>query len=273
MSVNLRRLLRPLVPNLRVRIRHVEKRKHLEIRFREHLGLFARGAAAFETQYVKVMRKLINAGDTVFDVGANIGFYSVLFSSWVGASGRVAVYEPDPANLELLQRNLMLNDCRNVMLRPLAVGQKRGMDVFSVDTVTRSTGHLGAGATYGGVVFGNGRESLLKVTTTTLDQELKEVGAPAFLKLDIEGGEFEALSGGVDLLSRHRPMIVSELNGWTAANPGGTEPVKQALQLLTRFEYSLWDLDTKLMTTPDSPPWMVLAVPREKEAGVSSLLT
>src|ERR1700740_882000 len=110
MSVTLRRLLRPLVPNVRLRIRHVEKRKQLEIRFREHLGLFARGAAAFEPQYVKVMRELISAGGTVFDVGANIGFYSVLFSGWVGASGRVAVYEPDPANLELLQRNLVLND-------------------------------------------------------------------------------------------------------------------------------------------------------------------
>ena len=79
MTINLRKLLRPLVPNVPVRIRHVEQTKRLEIRFREHLGLFARGAGAFEQQYVRVMKKLIREGDTVFDVGANIGFYSVLF--------------------------------------------------------------------------------------------------------------------------------------------------------------------------------------------------
>jgi FkbM family methyltransferase len=265
MTINLRKLLRPLVPNVPVRIRHVEQTKRLEIRFREHLGLFARGAGAFEQQYVRVMKKLIREGDTVFDVGANIGFYSVLFSCWVGPSGRVAAYEPDPANVELLRRNLAINDCQNVLVRPLAVGRTCGTDVFSVDDITRSTGHLGAGATYGEVNLGNGHERLMNVAITTLDQEIQEVGVPAFVKMDIEGGEFDALSGAIDILGRHRPLIVSELNGWTAANPTGTEIAKEALHLLTRFDYSLWDLDSAVRAEPDSPPWMVLAAPQEKE--------
>src|SRR5439155_8139011 len=125
----------------------------------------------------------------------------------------------DPANLDLLRRNLTFNDCENALVRPLAVGKNCGTDVFSIDSITRSTGHLGVGATYGGVIFGNGEEMLMNVAITTLDQEIREVGVPSFVKMDIEGGEFEALSGANNLLDRHRPLIVSELNGWTAANP------------------------------------------------------
>jgi len=77
----------------------------------------------------------------------------------------------------------------------------------------------------------------------------------------------------VTLLQRHRPLIVSELNAWTAANPTGIESAQEALRLLSRFDYSLWDLDTGLRTKPESPPWMVMAVPREKEEDVRRPLT
>ena len=91
----------------------------------------------------------------------------------------------------------------------------------------------------------------MNVAITTLDQEIQEVGVPAFVKMDIEGGEFDALSGAIDILGRHRPLIVSELNGWTAANPTGTEIAKEALHLLTSFDYSLWDLDSAVRVEPD----------------------
>lgn len=262
------------MPNLAVRIRHIEEQKCLEVRFREHLGLIARGAKAFEPRYVQVLKALINKGDTIFDVGANIGFYTVLFSSWSGTGGRVVAYEPDPSNLELLRRNLELNRCQNTIVQPLALSDKAGEEVFSIDSVTRSTGHLGTGATFGETQFGSGKEQLITVKTTILDEEVLDLGAPNLIKMDIEGGEFKTLSGGTALLERHRPLIVSELNGWTKEAPAATEPARLATRFLAAFGYSLFDLDSGARLDAGDSAWMVLAVPVEREgnAGISQVL-
>jgi FkbM family methyltransferase len=264
-----------LVPNVGLRIQHVEPPQRLEVRFREHLGLIARGAKAYEPRYVSVLRSLVNAGDTVWDIGANIGFYSVLFSAWVGRHGRVIAYEPDPANLKLLRRNLDLNACQNVVVRPVALSNSSGSESFSVDLVTRSTGHLGPGATYGGTIFGTGREDLINVVTSTMDDEVRESGPPNLIKMDIEGGEYSALAGGADLLQHHKPLIVSELNAWSQEQPSGPGTAVKATRLLREFDYSLWDLDTAKPVNGDVIPWMCLAVPpgNHDEAQLAELLT
>src|SRR4051812_28062579 len=124
MNRTIPQLLRPLVPNISVRIRHIEPSTRLQVRFREHLGLIVRGTTGYEPQYVAVFKELVRAGNTVFDVGANIGFYSVLFSRWVGPAGKVLAYEPDPANVKLLQHNLTLNGCRNTDACQLALSER-----------------------------------------------------------------------------------------------------------------------------------------------------
>jgi FkbM family methyltransferase len=264
MSRSLRQRLRRFVPNVGVRIKHLDQSGRLEVRFREHLGLIARGAKNYEPQYVSVFRKLLTPGATVFDVGANIGFYSVLFSAWVGSRGKVVAFEPDPANLKSLRRNLQMNDCENVAVSPVALSNRSGIELFSVDPVTRLTGHLGKGATYASTIFGSGKEDLISVITSTLDQEMEKFGVPDFIKIDIEGGEHDALAGGVDLLQRHRPLIVSELSSWSETRPICVERAKQTTRLLTDFDYSLWDLDTGVRLGPESLPWMFLAVPQDK---------
>lgn len=263
-SRTLQQLLRPLVPNVGLRIQHVEPPQRLEVRFREHLGLIARGAKAYETRYVSILKSLVNAGDTVWDIGANIGFYSVLFSNWVGRDGKVIAFEPDPANVKLLHRNLALNACQNVVVRQVALSNSSGSEAFSVDLVTRSTGHLGAGATYGGTIFGTGRKDLISVVTSTMDDEVRGFGPPKLIKMDIEGGEYDALTGGIDLLQCHQPLIISELNAWSEEQPAGPGKAVQATRLLRESNYSLWDLDTAKRVDGDFIPWMCLAVPPGK---------
>jgi FkbM family methyltransferase len=267
-SRSLKQLLRPLVPNVGLRIQHVEPPQRLDVRFREHLGLIARGAKAYEPQYVSVLRSLAGVGDTIFDIGANIGFYSVLFSTWVGSRGKVLAYEPDPANLNLLRRNIELNGCQNAVVRPVALSNESGRELFSVDRVTRSTGHLGPGATYGGSIFGAGKEDFISVVASTLEDEVSEYGAPNLIKLDIEGGEYNVLAGGTSMLRSRRPLIVSELNTWTKDGSNGTERAVETTRYLTRLDYSLWDLDTGIRVEPDFIPWMFLAVPLERQKEV-----
>lgn len=264
MSRSWPQLLRPWVPNLELSIPHVEQRKRLAVRCREHLGLIVRGAKAYEAQYVEALRNIIKPGQTVFDIGANIGFYSVLFSEWVGPRGKVIAYEPDPDNHNLLLRNLELNNCQNVEVRPVALADRSGQSVFSVDHVTHMTGHLGAGATYGETIFGKSKEDLIRVPTSTLDDEVREFGAPEIIKMDIEGGEYDALRGARSLLQTDRPIIVSEMNAWRARS-AEADIARQTATLLLDHNYSLRNLDSGLEARPDSLPWMVIAIPNERD--------
>ncbi len=268
MSRSWSQLLRPFVPNLEVRIRHVEQNKSLAVRCREHLGLIVRGTRAYESQYVDLLRGVIAENATVFDVGANIGFYTVLFSGWVGRRGKVVAFEPDPANLRLLRRNLELNRCENVVVRPVALTDTCGTQDFSVDHTTRMTGHLGNGDTYGATVVGKSKAEVISVTTSTLDDEVQRHGAPDVIKLDIEGGEYNALAGGAGLLQTRRPIIVSEMNSWVHEQEGIARG-SQAAQYLWEHDYSLWNADSGREAQPDAIPWMVLAMPRDSQANRS----
>ena len=252
------------MPNITLRIRHVEPGVALEVRLREHLGLVARGSRSYEPRYVQVLRSLIKPGDAVFDIGANSGFYSVLFSQWVGRAGKVVAFEPDPNNLSLLKRNLQINQCENAVVRDIALAVTPGEATFSRDTITGSTGHLGGGPTYADSLFGNGRGSVVQVKTNTLDAEVGLWGPPSLLKLDIEGGEYDVLRGGGDLLDRHRPLVVSELSSWNENVPVNSTKAALATQFLHDHDYELWDLDTGAPLLPGGVVWMILAVPRER---------
>lgn len=264
MTRTLKQRIRPLIPNVSLRIPHLEPETTLEVRLRQHLGLVARGAKSYESRYVALFRTLMNPGDRVFDVGANIGFYSVLFSRWVGPSGKVLAYEPDAHNVKLLSRNVELNHCENTLIREMAVSDESGEAVFSRDKVTGFTGHLGAGSTYAETIFGKGREFPVEVSVTTLDQEVEQWGPPDLVKLDIEGGEFDALSGGVQLLEQQRPLVISELSSWNDLKPSGANWASPAVKLLTDHDYLLWDIDSGRRIDAADNVWMALGIPKEQ---------
>lgn len=264
MSKTLNQILRPLVPNIRLRISHTEPGVALQVRLRQHLGLIARGAKSYESRYVDVLRAAINPGETIFDVGANIGFYSVLFSRWVGTGGRVFAFEPDPDNVALLRRNLEMNGCANSVVREVALGRTREAGVFSRDPATGATGHLGRGPTYGETLFGAGREFLIPVKTETLDAESEALGPPAVVKLDIEGGEYEVLCGGSRVLRQERPLVISELSAWADDGAYGKTRAALAVELFQDQDYQVWNLDTGAPVSNGEKVWMVLAVPRER---------
>jgi FkbM family methyltransferase len=77
----------------------------------------------FETEWLE---NLVRPGDTVFDIGAHIGFYTLLLARLVGPAGKVLAFEPDPANFALLQQNVVLNRYANVALYNLALSSQAG---------------------------------------------------------------------------------------------------------------------------------------------------
>lgn len=159
---------------------------------------------SYERANQSLAQDLVRPGDVVYDLGANVGYFTLLFSELAGGDGRVVAYEPLPRNLEFLRRHLALNRRTNVEVVAAAVGAAAGTMRFA-DQAGACQGRLDP----------HGR---LQVEVTTLDREVFDLGRPApnALKLDVEGGEAHVLDGAAEILARFRPAVWIETHGWQA---------------------------------------------------------
>jgi FkbM family methyltransferase len=149
---------------------------------------------SYEYEKQQLISQRIPPGSVVYDIGAHVGFYTLLFSHLVGSTGQVVAFEPFPANLAYLQRHLALNHITNVQVIAAAVAAALGSANFAIGG-NSSEGHLVNQAT----------ATTLTVNQVSLDILLPTLPPPAFLKLDIEGAELAALQGARDLLVRPSP--------------------------------------------------------------------
>jgi FkbM family methyltransferase len=155
----------------------------------------------YEEHVRQAARENLREGDVAVDVGANIGAIAFLAASIVGPSGRVIAVEPNPDNLQLLYRGIVLNAFENVEVVPLAASDRR--TVFSLTGGTSNTHLIGARAPVDGGYF---------VQSARLDDVLGDLPRLDFVKMDIEGHEPRALEGFSRLIARHRPVLLVEFN-------------------------------------------------------------
>jgi FkbM family methyltransferase len=129
----------------------------------------------------------ISAGDVVFDIGANLGAYSLLFAQWVGPAGRVYAFEPAPEARCGLERHVRLNHCSDrVTISGDAVSAARGLAQF------RAAGPQGDNRL---VTAGDGGAGI-PVPTTSIDEFCSVHSlAPSLIKIDVEGAEIDVLKG------------------------------------------------------------------------------
>jgi FkbM family methyltransferase len=257
------RLARRVLPPTTVTLNHVEPGLRLTVNLRRHVMFWSGGLRRFEPYTVRALRAAVRPGDTVFDAGANIGFFSTLLSRWVGPSGRVLAFEPEPENLALLRRNVAANGCENVEVVPCALGAEPGTATFSVDESTGSTGHLGDDPTAGEVAVGTGKVRLIEMAVGTIDAMVACDGlAPEVIKMDIEGGEIDALQGASRTLAEHGPIVFSELSGDAGA---------RVITFFRARRYLLWDLEGGREVGPGDVPFMVVALPDRSVEGERGL--
>jgi FkbM family methyltransferase len=156
----------------------------------------------FEPIEVKIVRELVRPGDVFFDVGANIGFYSVIASRLVGCAGAVHAFEPIRSIYDQLLRNLSLNCADNVRANHIAVAERCDeLDLF----VNRESALTSLGRTARGQVV-----SVERVSSISLDEyaDQHEVASLNFLKIDVEGFEGHVLRGGNRLIERSNELTV-----------------------------------------------------------------
>lgn len=179
------------------------------------------------------LRDFVKLGSTVLDVGAHVGYYTLLLSRLVGPQGRVVAFEPDPLNLDLLRKNLSARKAWNVAALQTAVSDRTG-----AATLYRAAG--------------SGNHSLLPYTKaieeisvgcTTIDDYAEEnrIGPVAFVKVDVEGAEPLVLRGMRRTLERSPSLAMLIEYNPRALRSGGTEP-HDYLREIERLGFKLWRL-------------------------------
>jgi len=169
----------------------------------------------YEPALQEAARKFIQPGMTVYDIGANIGYITLMAARISGESGKVCAFEALPANISRLKENVRLNNLeKQVKVIPGAVVKKSGSATFLIHdsgAMGKALGSAGRDETYG---------TALQVAGIALDDFIYKQGNPApdVVKMDIEGGEGPALAGMRHLMKEASPIFLIELHGEKAAS-------------------------------------------------------
>ena len=143
------------------------------------------------------LARSVRRGDVLCDVGAAIGFFTLIGSRLVGDTGSVTAFEPLVGNIERLRANVTMNALANVEIVEAAVAAVSGVGLFGT-AGEWDQAKLGAGD--------------MEVTVVSLDDHFAGKRAPDVLKIDAEGSEIEVLRGAAGILSTTGPRILVEVH-------------------------------------------------------------
>jgi FkbM family methyltransferase len=165
----------------------------------------------YETHVQDAFRRFLRAGDTILDVGANIGFFTMLAASLVGGDGKVIAVEPNRRNVRLLEASRRTNNFSQIEIHNVAAHHEPATLVlnasYSNGTVSALSDDIHA-------------LMLSEIVPAQKIDTIVDGRKVDFIKIDVEGAEMKALKGGVRTLVAHRPVIVSEFSH-TGIHEGG----------------------------------------------------
>jgi FkbM family methyltransferase len=166
-----------------------------------------------EPDLQRVFELLAQPGMTFYDVGANVGFYCVIVASLTGPGGRVVAFEPLADNARWIEHNAALNGFAHVEARREALGNDDGEARFFISADTQLGKLTSAGAP---PPHPAGK---VNVKLRRMDSLVAEgaIPTPNLIKIDVEGGEVEVLSGARHTLRRYRPTLIIDLHGTNAS--------------------------------------------------------
>jgi FkbM family methyltransferase len=176
------------------------------------LRYLARPLARVDPALLRLAAEVVRPGDTVWDIGANLGLFSFAAAAIAGQDGSVLAVEPDTDLVGLLRRSAnRAGGLARVEILPAAVADDVSVARFHIARRNRATSHL---AGFGSAMAGGIRSTRL-VPTVTLDWLAARFPAPDVLKVDVEGAELPVLAGGARVLAGS-PTLICEVSGHSA---------------------------------------------------------
>ncbi len=200
------------------------------------IGWYALFFGEYEPDAQKVMASLLKPGQTALDVGANVGWHTLLLAHRVGPTGRVVAFEPNTHIRPRLEANLARNDLSNVSVSSIALSDRSGTMRFrspQASDVGAGDGHLIDASAHNGSV-----DDIIEVTTQRLDDLWPSLGLDRvdLMKIDVEGWDASVLDGARETLRRYQPHVLFEFDSRLMNRAGGSEAKLRALLSDIRYE-------------------------------------
>lgn len=221
------------LPTVSVRRSHRWSTK-LSVVLQKQTGFAIKGVKHRDPGPMRVLSEFLRPGSVFYDVGANIGLYTVAAGALVHPGGCVIAIEPDPGNCMQLLKNIRLNQTNATVLQ-VALASTAGEEKFALDLLTSATGHIKSDV-YRQAIVGEWTDvdppsSELAVRTVALDDLVfgSNLPIPNLIKIDVERHELRVLQGMRRLMGESGPDILIEVA------TENEEPLKRLLQE-TRYE-------------------------------------
>lgn len=195
----------------------------------------------YSREIVALLKKCIKPGMTVLDVGANIGEISLVAANLVGNDGKVIAYEPVTSIADKLQTHVSLNDLTQIQVQRVGLSSKNQTNVPIYGSCGQDVkdDHNGLASLFGQ----NKDEAIVEyINITTIDDSVASLGLSNIdlIKIDIEGGEYECLLGAEKILKKYRPMLVVEVQEFSAQQ-AGWKP-EELFRFLENFNYEFFTI-------------------------------
>lgn len=185
----------------------------------------------YEPRECELLARMLEPGMTFFDVGAHVGYYTLLASRIVGTGGRVVAFEPDARSFRLLVENVRTNELHNVEPVNAAVGGRVGDLQLYRDPDYAGDHRIHAVA---------GRESIT-VRCTTLDAFCLAGGSPDIMKMDVQGAEGDVLAGMMRVIRESPPRAILSEYWPTELASVGTDP-QQLVETIRAAGYAVYNV-------------------------------
>jgi FkbM family methyltransferase len=184
-----------------------------------------------EPRLTAALRTLLSPGMHVVDIGANLGYFTLVAAQAVGREGRVLAIEPYPRSFQLLLENIQLNGVDHVRALPYAVGRRSGKGQLFVYRA----------ANWNSLVAREERpKDVVEVAVYTLDEIVEGEEPVHVLRMDVEGGELDVLCGAQNTLRKWRPILVLEVHPYLLGQTGTEEFLEVLEEMGYRIRHMWW---------------------------------
>lgn len=195
-----------------------------------------------EKATTELFKQTVKEGNTVVDLGANLGYFTLLAAKIVGDKGKVFSFEPEPKNYSYLKKNIGINNYKNVMAFQKAVSDKNGKTKLYI--CDYDSGHHTINRYDGIKAYSHGRkieEKSIDIETVTLDSFLDgRADSVNAIKIDVEGAEMLALLGMNNILKKNKdikmiieffPLLIEKM---------GNSPREFIRKLMEDYNFSIF---------------------------------
>ena len=188
----------------------------------------------YEPEVTRLVKQEIHPGDVIVDVGAHIGYFTLLFAKLVGERGKVYAFEPDPNNFALLKANVEANGYTNIVLEQKAVSASTG-----TLTLYRSDDNPADHRIYDP----QGERSPIEISTVSLDDYLAERSSKVdFVKVDVQGAEISVINGMKHILKQNATLkLITEF--WPSGLQAAGFSQAEYLDLLKQQGFDFYQVE------------------------------